>query len=112
MTSSNININNSLQSSNNLIQRALERIYEIVVLMKQWKGWKGWKEWKGWKGGRGGGSKGFVALNNVISGWKEKGNGYFNGMMKEMNELRNKLLAYLLLLKVSVYLFVCMYGCM
>ena len=101
MTSSSININNSLQGSNHLIQKALDRMYEIILLlMKEWKEWKGWTKIGG-VGGVGGTSKGLIALRNVISGWKKIGSKYLNGMMKEWIVLWEKLLAYLLLLKVS-----------
>jgi hypothetical protein len=76
----------------------------IHLLMKEWKEWKGWKGWtKVVVGGGGvaGNSKGFVVLRNVISGWKKIGSKYFNVMMKEWIVLREKLLAYLLLVKVS-----------
>jgi hypothetical protein len=71
-------------------------MYEIVLLLM-----KEWKEWKGWTKIGGGSSKGLIVLRNVISGWKNNGSKFLNGMMKEWIVLWEKLLAYLLLLKVS-----------
>jgi hypothetical protein len=102
MTSSSININNSLQSSNHLIQKAIDRMYEIIqLLMKKWNQLKEWTKIGGGGGVGEGTSKGLIVLRNVISGWKNNGSKFLNGMMKEWIVLWEKLLAYLLFLKVS-----------
>ena len=79
-------------------------MYEIIqLLMKEWKQWKEWTKIGGGGGGGvgGGTSKSLIVLRNVISGWKNNGSKFLNGMMKEWIVLWEKLLAYLLFLKVS-----------